>query len=42
LGKSLRVRRVPELRFERDETLERAMRIEEILTEVLPGEGDGE
>ena len=40
LGKELRIRRVPELRFERDETLERAMRIEEILTEVLPDEGD--
>ena len=42
LGKALRVRRVPELRFERDQTLERAMRIEEILTEVLPDEGQEE
>lgn len=40
LGKELRIRRVPELRFERDESLERAMRIERILTDVLP-EDDG-
>lgn len=36
LGKELHIRRVPELRFERDESLERAMRIERILTDVLP------
>jgi ribosome-binding factor A len=42
LGKSLRVRRVPELRFEADSTLENALRIEQILREVLPGPGDAE
>ncbi|MFP3949356.1 MAG: 30S ribosome-binding factor RbfA [Longimicrobiales bacterium] len=36
LGEALTVRRVPELRFELDRTLERAMRIEEILRDVLP------
>ncbi|MEX0856341.1 MAG: 30S ribosome-binding factor RbfA [Gemmatimonadota bacterium] len=36
LGKSLRVRRVPELRFEPDTVLERANRIEQLLREVLP------
>ena len=40
LGKELRIRRVPELRFQRDESLERAMRIEQILTDVLPDEGE--
>jgi ribosome-binding factor A len=50
LGKVLRARRVPELRFEPDTTMETASRIERILQEVLPhaaGEpedtsGDGE
>ncbi|MGD2067206.1 MAG: 30S ribosome-binding factor RbfA [Gemmatimonadota bacterium] len=52
LGRTLRIRRVPELHFEHDETLERAMRIESILEEVRPeggwderadpGEEDGE
>lgn len=42
LGKELRIRRVPELRFERDQSLERAMRIEEILTQVLPDQDEGE
>jgi ribosome-binding factor A len=42
LGKSLRVRRVPELRFEADSTLENALRIEQILREVLPGPGSSE
>lgn len=36
LGQRLRIRRVPELRFELDRTLEHAMRIERILSEVLP------
>lgn len=36
LGGTLELRRVPELRFELDETLDRAMRIERILQEVLP------
>lgn len=39
LGQTLSIRRVPELRFERDDTLERALRIEEILEEVRPEEG---
>jgi len=41
LGKSLRLRRVPELRFLADETLEHALRIERILREVLPESGEG-
>ncbi|TVR64382.1 MAG: 30S ribosome-binding factor RbfA [Gemmatimonadales bacterium] len=46
LGSSLELRRVPELRFELDLTLDRALRIERILQEVLPAdapeEGSGE
>ncbi len=42
LGQILTLRRVPELRFELDETLDRALRIEAILREVLPGEGEAE
>lgn len=40
--RGLRVRRVPELRFEVDQTLEHAFRIEELLREVgpLPDEDD--
>jgi ribosome-binding factor A len=34
LGRELRVRRIPELRFEVDQTQERAMRIHELLTEI--------
>lgn len=41
LGKVLRVRRVPELRFEADETLEKALRIERILADVLPEDDTG-
>jgi ribosome-binding factor A len=40
IGKSLRLRRVPELRFMADTTLDHALRIERILREVLPGEGE--
>jgi ribosome-binding factor A len=40
VGKSLRLRRVPELRFVADETLEYALRIERILREVLPEDGE--
>jgi ribosome-binding factor A len=41
LGKVLHVRRIPELRFEEDRSLERARRIEEILAEVeIPPEDD--
>lgn len=36
LGKELTIRRIPELRFQRDKSLEHAMRIEEILSDVLP------
>lgn len=39
LGKELRIRRIPGLRFQRDQSLEHALRIEEILSDVLP-EGD--
>ena len=38
----LRMRRVPEIRFSADETLEHASRIEELLREVMPGEGEEE
>lgn len=38
LGDRLRMRRVPELRFERDESLEHAMRIERLLAEAEMGE----
>lgn len=41
LGKELRLRRIPEFRFEADRTLERAMRIESLLDEVMPDEDDG-
>ncbi len=40
LGKALRLRRIPELRFREDRTLERATRIERILREVLPEESE--
>lgn len=40
LGKELRLRRIPEFRFEADRTLERAMRIEALLDEVMPDEDD--
>jgi ribosome-binding factor A len=39
LGQELTIRRIPELRFQRDESLEHALRIEKILSDVLP-EGD--
>ena len=42
LGKVLRVRRIPELRFLHDTTLDSAQRIEEVLKEVLPPSEDGE
>lgn len=38
LGRTLRIRRVPEVRFVADDTLDGAMRIEEILREVGPVE----
>jgi ribosome-binding factor A len=36
LGRSLHVRRIPELRFLADRSLEHAQRIETLLSEVLP------
>ena len=39
IGSSLRIRRVPELRFVEDRTEEKATRIEEILRDVLPEDG---
>jgi ribosome-binding factor A len=36
LGKVLRIRRIPDLRFLHDTTLDSAMRIEAVLKEVLP------
>jgi ribosome-binding factor A len=42
LGDVLRIRRIPELRFVEDRTLDHAMRIERILQEVLPPEGQDE
>jgi ribosome-binding factor A len=42
LGKRLRVRRVPELRFELDRSLEYAMKIERLLHEALPDRGKEE
>ena len=36
LGKVLRVRRIPELRFMHDTTFDSAQRIEQVLMEVLP------
>lgn len=41
LGRELRLRRIPEFRFEADRTLERAKRIEALLDEVMPDEDDG-
>jgi ribosome-binding factor A len=38
LGKRIRMRRVPELRFEQDRSLEHAMRIEELLADAATGE----
>ena len=42
LGKVLRVRRIPELRFIHDSTLDSALRIEQVLKEVLPPSENGE
>lgn len=38
LGARIRMRRVPELRFEQDRSLEHAMRIEELLADAATGE----
>ncbi len=37
LARRIELRRVPELRFERDRSLEHALRIEALLSEVAPG-----
>ena len=42
LGRTLKVRRVPELRFLPDHTLEEAFRIERILRDVLPDTPEGQ
>jgi len=43
LGRELRLRRIPELRFEADRTLEHARRIESLLEKTSEtGRGDGE
>jgi ribosome-binding factor A len=42
LGRVLRIRRVPELRFQEDLSLEHARRIEEVLAEVIPPEPDAD
>ncbi len=36
LGQILHIRRIPELRFQEDRSMEQARRIEQILSEVLP------
>ncbi|TVP74246.1 MAG: 30S ribosome-binding factor RbfA [Gemmatimonadales bacterium] len=41
LGKSLTLRRIPELRFQLDRSMEHAARIESLLREVLPPEARG-
>ncbi|MGW8266024.1 MAG: 30S ribosome-binding factor RbfA [Longimicrobiales bacterium] len=41
LGKILRIRRIPELRFHYDTTIDSASRIEEVLREVLPRDEEG-
>lgn len=38
LGRELHIRRMPELRFERDASIEAGQRIEEILRKVLPAD----
>ena len=40
LGKVLSLRRIPELRFQLDRSMEHAARIEELLREVRPGSQD--
>lgn len=40
LGQILSIRHIPELRFSEDHSLEHALRIEQILSEVLPEEED--
>ncbi|MEX0843425.1 MAG: 30S ribosome-binding factor RbfA [Gemmatimonadota bacterium] len=42
LAERLSLRRIPELRFELDRTLDHALRIESILREVLPPDPEGD
>ncbi|MBT8488704.1 MAG: 30S ribosome-binding factor RbfA [Gemmatimonadetes bacterium] len=42
LGQLLHIRKVPELRFQPDRSLEGARRIEEVLAEVLPEDEEAE
>jgi len=42
LGQDLKLRKIPELHFHEDHTLEQAMRIEELLAEVLPEESENQ
>lgn len=42
LGKDLHLRKIPELDFREDRTLERAMRIERILDDVLPDDEESD
>ena len=42
LGKILSIRRIPEIRFQYDTTLDSAIRIEAVLREVLPPEDEAE
>lgn len=42
ISRELHIRRMPELRFHLDESIEAGQRIEAILREVLPGDGAGE
>src|SRR5690606_4104143 len=42
LGRRLHMRRIPELHFELDRKLENAMRIESLLREALPEEGESD
>lgn len=42
LGRALHVRRVPELRFQPDRSMEHAQRIEQVLSEVVPPESSDE
>ena len=42
ISRELHIRRMPELRFHQDESIEAGQRIEAILREVLPGDAAGE
>ena len=42
LGRRLHMRRIPELHFEVDRKLENALRIESLLREALPDEGEAD